>query len=67
MMLVPVLLLSIVVSGASATREILTAKPVGLMALAWALALTSTLSSILAMVFVVTYRANKIVMVGQPL
>jgi len=63
--LAPVLLATLI-SGASAAREILTCKPDGLMTLAWVLALTSTLASILGMVFVVAYRSNKIVQAGQP-
>jgi len=59
-------LLATLISGASAVREILTCKPVGLTTLAWVLALTSTLSSILGMVFVVAYRSNKILQAGQP-
>jgi len=48
------------------TRVIESTKCLGFTTAAWVLALTSTLISFLAMVFVIAYRGNKIVTVGQP-
>lgn len=50
----------------NAERVIESSKSVGMTTTAWILALVSTLVSVLAMVFVLVYRENKIVTVGQP-
>lgn len=60
-------LATLMFSGANANRVIESNKSVAMKATAWILALVSTLVSLLAMVFVLVYRRNKIVTVGQPL
>ena len=61
------LLAAIMMSGANAERVIESSKSVGMTTTAWVLALVSTLVSFFAMCFVIVYRKNKIVTVGQPL
>lgn len=59
-------LLATLVSFTTAEREILSTKPVGMKATALVLGTVSTLQAVLAMVFVIAFRSNKIVTVGQP-
>lgn len=54
-------------ADAQAERVIESAKAPELTTLVWVLASVSTLVSILAFIFVIAYRGNKIVTVGQPL
>ena len=61
------LLTAILMPGANAERVIESSKSVGITTMAWVLALVSTLVSFFAMCFVIVYRKNKIVTVGQPL
>ena len=49
------------------TRTICSEKSTGVTTMAWILASVSSLISFLAMIFVVAFRGNKIVTVGQPL
>jgi hypothetical protein len=60
------LLTATLVSSANAQRTIKSSKSVGFTTTAWVLASVSTLVSVLAMVFVIVYRSDKIVTVGQP-
>lgn len=53
-------------ADAEAERVIESAKAPELTTLVWVLAAVSTLVSILAFIFVIVYRGNKIVTVGQP-
>jgi hypothetical protein len=60
-------LLATLVSFTNAEREILSIKPVSMKATALILGIVSTVLAVLAMVFVIAFRSNKIVTVGQPL
>lgn len=59
-------LLATLVSFTNAEREILSTKPYSLKVTAWVMGAVSTLMAVLAMVFVIAFRSNKIVSVGQP-
>ena len=63
------LLATILFSSANvnAKQTIESTKPIGITTMAWVLGSVSSMLAILAIAFVIAYRGNKIVTIGQPL